>query len=73
MRLPGASRDEPLIGVEQTTGLAGGHDFIPNILPFLPAPQSVQSPLDKGLAVFFHTLVVLQKQISPKGISYNIQ
>ncbi len=27
MRLPGASRDKPLIGAEQTTGLAGGHDF----------------------------------------------
>ena len=26
MRLPGASRDKPLIGAEQTTGLAGGHD-----------------------------------------------
>lgn len=29
MRLPGASRNEPLIGAEQTTGSAGGYDFIP--------------------------------------------
>ena len=28
MRLPGASRDEPLIGAVQTTGLAGGYDFV---------------------------------------------